>query len=39
MDIKRKKIFEEENAEFFYNDDDINKKLYANSSNSNDSIL
>ena len=39
MDIKRKKIFEEENAEFFNNDDDINKKLYPNSSNSNDSIL
>jgi len=39
MDIKRKKIFEEENAEFFNNDDDMNKKLYPNSSNSNDSIL
>jgi len=39
MDIKRKKIFEEENPEFFNNDEDINKKLFPNSSNSNDSIL
>jgi hypothetical protein len=39
MDIQRKKILEEENPEFFNNeDDDLNKNLLPNSSNSIDSI-